>query len=452
MGASLGAAEAGASVVLAERYGFLGGNATAALVMPFVSFHTQSGAPEAVSSRRVFPRDHGPGVPVVAGVLKKLVARLSLTGDALEPSPETGYTVPFDPEAMKSAALSLLEEAGVELLLHSMASDVVTERPRPACERKRIGGVVFETKQGPVVVRANTVIDCTGDGDIAAFSGTPFEMGRDEDGLVQPMTLMFRMTGFDERAFSAFARSNERQWKGVHGLWDLVYEAAAAGELHLPREDILFFGGIRSGEVFVNSTRVAGVSGTNVVDLTRAELVARRQMSEIVRFLRRRVPGFERGYLVQSGGIGVRETRRVVGEYRLCMDDVMSGRKFSDVIARCPYPVDIHDPAGVGTRLERLPDGECYDIPLRCLIPRRVDCLLVAGRCISGSHEAHSSYRVMPTSVATGQAAGVCAALAAEYGHAPRAVPSSAVQRELLRQGASLGEDVSSRLSGSEVA
>jgi hypothetical protein len=146
---------------------------------------------------------------------------------------------------------------------------------------------------------------------------------------------------------------------------------------------------------------------------------------------------------VQSGvNVGVRETRRIIGDYQLTVDDVLGARKFDDAIARGAYPVDIHNPEGSGTVLRRLPPGEAYDIPLRCLLPRKAEGLLVAGRCISGTHEAHSSYRVMPIVMATGHAAGVCAAIAAKEGAQPRAVDPRRVQRELVRQGASLRREV----------
>jgi hypothetical protein len=435
LGAALGAAEAGARVILAERHGFLGGNATAALVMPLMSFHTQRGRPvPPAKQQRIMPQDHGPGDPVVAGVLDRLLGRLLSLGGAMAPSDQTGFTVPFDPELFKLAALDLLEEAGVELLLHAFASGIV------GTPSGVVDGVVFETKSGPVVVRAKTVVDCTGDGDVAALAGAPFEVGREGDGLVQPMTLMFRMVEFEQAAFEAYTRANPDQWRGVHGLRDLVRQATEAGELDLPREDILFFGTVQPREVAVNSTRVTGVLGIDVFDLTRAEVVARRQMMQIAAFFKKWVPGFAESYVVQSGvGIGIRETRRIVGEYRLDVDDVLAARKFDDGIARCAYPIDIHNPSGSGTRLERLPPGESYDIPLRCLLPQRVDGLLVAGRCISGSHEAHSSYRVMPTSVATGQAAGACAAIAVAEGRMPRDVDARRVQDVLRAQGATLG-------------
>ena len=220
---------------------------------------------------------------------------------------------------------------------------------------------------------------------------------------------------------------------------DLLRRATEEGRLELPREDMLFFATPHEHEVSVNSTRVTRVLGTDVWDLSYAEWCSRRQMRQISAFLRRYVPGFERSYVVQSGvNIGVRETRRILGDYQLTVQDVLNARKFEDAIARGSYPVDIHNPKGSGTLLKRLPPGEAYDIPLRCLLPRGSEGLLVAGRCLSGTHEAHSSYRVMPIAMATGQAAGVCAALAARKAAAPRSIDVKDVQGELRRQGASL--------------
>lgn len=436
LGAALGAAAAGASVVLVERYGFLGGNATVSLVMPLMSFHTQRGAPPPPAGQEVglMPTDHGPGDPVVAGVLRRLLERLIAVGGAIEPSPATGYTVPADPEIYKLVFMDLLDEAGVRFLFHAFASGVVDADGRR--------GVVFETKTGPVVVRAEVVVDCTGDGDVAAAAGAPFEVGRPDDALVQPMTLMFRMVDMERPAFAQYVRDNPGQWRGVHGLWDLVRKASDDGILQLPREDILFFGTPHPREVSVNSTRVGGLLALDVWDLTRAEWETRRQMRQIVRFFREYVPGFEESYVAQSGvNVGVRETRRILGEYQLDADDVLSARRFPDAIARGSYPIDIHNPSGgSGTVIENLPPGEAYDIPLRCLVPREVDWVLVAGRCISGTHEAHSSYRVTPIAMATGQAAGVCAALAVSSAKPPRAVDAAEVRKVLLDQGANLGE------------
>jgi hypothetical protein len=260
------------------------------------------------------------------------------------------------------------------------------------------------------------------------------------------MTLMFRMVEFERPRFAEYVREHPDQWRGVHGLWELVRKATEAGQLELPREDMLFFATPHDREVSVNSTRVGGVLGVNAWDLTTAEWQSRRQMRRIAAFLRDYVPGFADSYVVQSGvQVGVRETRRVQGDYVLTGEDILGARKFDDVIARGTYPVDIHSPTGKGTVLRAVPTGEAYDIPLRCLLPQGVDRLLVAGRCISGTHEAHSSYRVTPIAMATGQAAGVCAALAARSGRAPRHVDVGDVQEELVAQGANLGERASRR-------
>src|SRR5258708_673023 len=435
LGAAVGAAQAGARVVLAERYGFVGGNATAALVMPLMSLHTAHPTKEKKGATTLLPTDHGPGEAIIAGALKTLLEKLVKAGGAIEPSLATGYVVPFDPEWFKLIALEMLDEAGVQFLFHAFASGVLGGA-------ERVEGAVFETKSGPLAIRARVTIDCTGDGDVAVQAGAPSEVGR-ADGLVQPMTLMFRVVEFQRSNFEAYVTQNPKQWRGVHGLWDLVREATQAGELRLPREGILFFATPHEEEGSVNSTRVTRLLGTDVWDLSFAEGASRKQMRQIAQFLRRYVPGFEQSYVAQSGvQVGVRETRRVLGDYQLTVDDVLSARKFDDAIARGAYPVDIHNPAGTGTVLKRLPPGEAYDIPLRCLMPRSAEGLVVAGRCISGTHEAHSSYRVMPIVMATGQAAGVCGALAARRGVMPREVAVEQIQRELVRQGASLRPDL----------
>ena len=429
LGAALGAAQSGASVVLAERYGFLGGNATAALVMPLMSFHTQRPEFARADVTTLLPSDHGPGHPVIAGVLRQLLEELVRAGGAIAPSIHTGFVVPFDPEIFKLVALELLDAAGVQFLLHAFATDVLGG--------SNVEGAVFASKSGTVAVRARVVIDCTGDGDLGASAGAPFELGREPDRLCQPMTLMFRMVEFQPAAFHAYVREHPDEWRGVHGLWQLVRRATEAGELDLPREDILFFATAHEHELSINSTRVTRVLGCDVWDLTFAELESRRQLRQLAAFFRKYVPGFERAYVAQSGvNIGVRETRRITGEYRLTADDLLGARKFDDVIARGTYPVDIHNPEGRGTTLVRIPSGESYDVPLRALVPQVAENLLVAGRCISGSHEAHSSYRVMPIAMATGHAAGVCAALAARARTSPRSVPAGEVQAELRRHGA----------------
>ena len=433
IGAALGAAEAGARVLLVERYGFLGGSATAGLVLTMASYYTSSETKlERTNDVTLFPTDHGVGKPIIGGVWEKLVERLVLAGGAFAPSTKTGYMVPFDPEIFKLVTLEMLNAAGVELLFHCFASGVISNG-------NQIEGVVFETKSGPIVAKAKVIIDATGDGDVAAFAGASFEVGRSRDRMVQPMTLMFLIEGFVLQRFREYVLAHPDQWHGVNGLTALMQEASAKGELNVPRENILLFGNVHEGHVLVNSTRVLDTLGTDVWDLTRAELEGRKQVAELTRFFRKYVPGFEKAYVQQSGIITcVRESRRIMGEYVLTAKDVLEARQFEDAIALGSYPIDLHSPTGKGTILKKIKPGAAYSIPLRCLIPLEVDGLVVAGRCISGTHVANASYRTMPICVATGQAAGVCAALAAINSQSPRTVKAAEVQKELLRQGAIL--------------
>jgi hypothetical protein len=436
LGAALGAAEAGAKVLLAERYGFLGGSATAGLVVTMASYYTSSDIPlQKTNDVTLFPTDHGSGKPIIGGVWAKLVELLVSANGAFAPSVYTGFMVPFDPEVLKLVALEMLNAEGVELLFHSFASGVTMNG-------NELTGVIFETKSGPIVAKAKVIIDCTGDGDIAAFAGAPYEVGRGKDRMVQPMTLMFLMEGLVLERFKAYASAHPDQWHGVQGLSALMQLAAKRGELKVPRENVLLFANVRPNRVLVNSTRVLDTLGTDVWDLTRAELEGRRQVAELTRFFRKYVPGFEAAYVAQTGIITcVRESRRIMGEYLLTGKDVLDARKFEDVIALGSYPIDLHSPTGKGTILQKIKPGFAYSIPVRCLIPQKVENLLVAGRCISGTHIANASYRTMPICCATGHAAGVCAATALKTGKKPRAVDYKLVQEELQRQGAILKTD-----------
>ena len=322
LGAAAGAAQAGAGTILVERYGFLGGNATAALVMPLMSFHTQKPGPEKKGDRPLFlPSDHGPGNPVIAGALAGFIGRLVKDGGAIPPSLKTGYVVPFDPEIFKITALEMMDDLNVKMLFHSFASGIFRKNNR--------WNVIFETKSGPLVIEADIVVDCTGDGDIAAGAGAGFMIGRDTDRLVQPMTLMFRIAGFERELFRPFIKKHPDQWRGVHGLWDLIKIASDAGELDLQREDILFFDTMHEKELSVNSTRITRVLGVNAWDLSYAEWEGRRQVKQIAAFLKKYVPGFENSFTTQTGvNVGVRETRRIKGKYILTADDVLNAVKY----------------------------------------------------------------------------------------------------------------------------
>ena len=397
--AALAAGRNGVDVLLVEHYGFLGGAATAALVNPFMPY--QAG-----------------DKPIIAGVLAEIVEAMAAEGGVVWPE-LPGDALAFDPEIMKMVLLEKMQAAGVGLILHTTAVEAFVNDGV-------LGGVVIYNKSGRQTILAQVTVDATGDADIAWLAGAPVEKGREEDGLMQPVTLNFRMAGIDEE------RMPSRQ--EINKLYDLAKER---GEINNPRENVLVFKTTRPGELHFNTTRVAGIDGTSVLDLTRAEVESRRQTKEMVTFLRRHVPGFENAYLLATAPqIGIRETRRIKGEYVMTEEDVLEGRQFPDAVAQGSYCIDIHNPAGTGTVIKCLPPGAHYDIPYRCLVPLGVDNLLVAGRPISTTHVAHSSTRIMPICMAVGQAAGTAAAMAAHLNITPREINIVALQQLLRRQGA----------------
>lgn len=395
--AAIAAAEEGADTLLIERYGFLGGMATAGLVNPFMPWLAG-------------------GRPIIRGLFERIVQRLDDLGGWAGPRQGSA----FDAELLKFVADDLCAEAGVRLRLHTQLAAV------DAAEG-RVRRLAVASKSGLQTVRGELFIDGTGDGDLAAWAGAEVEIGRDEDHLCQPMTLCFRMLGVNLDAIPPRAE--------VNALYDA---AKARGEIENPRENVLFFFTTHDREVHFNTTRIVKLDATSAEDMTAAELEGRRQVRHMVRFLRAEVPGFADAWLQEMAPqIGIRESRRVMGDYVLSVDDVLEARKFEDGIARGSYAVDIHNPAGTGTVIKHLPPGEAYDIPYRCLTPRGLDNLLIAARCISCDHAAHSSLRVMPIVMAIGEAAGAAAARAREAGDV-RAIDVPALRQRLVERGASI--------------
>jgi hypothetical protein len=306
------------------------------------------------------------------------------------------------------------------------------------------------------------VVDATGDGDVAAAAGVPYESGG-ADGLPQAMTLMFDVGGVDLVKVFTYVKDNQDQFRfpklssdsdpmelaqgivSVAGYYDLVAQARAKGEYPLPGDLIFFIGRPRAGEVVFNTTHIGGVDGTKAVDLTRAEIEGRRQAVALVRFIKNYIPGFESAYLLRTAAqVGVRETRRIVGEYVFSAEDVIDARKFEDAIARLAYPVDVHGGRGDGyTRAEERvpalaapPPGDWYEVPYRCLLPLGVENLLIAGRCVSSTQEGHGATRIMPCCAAMGQAAGTAAALSIRENVSPRNLDRSLLLTTLREQGA----------------
>jgi len=426
--AAVAAGRLGARTVLIERYGFVGGMSTAALVYPWMTFHTERGE------------------QVIRGIAQEIVDRLMQRGGSpghLRDTIGFVHTVtPYDPEIYKVVAVEMLKEAGVKLLLHSFVDAVHTEG-------ERIRSVEITGKSGRMRVSGTMFVDTSGDADVAYLAGAPTLQGRDGDRRTQPMTMKFRMRGVDLAKVKQYMLDHPEDFyhktliaelpslslTGVQGFYS-QWKAAA---LPINRDQVLFFTGPAEDEVLVNCTRVQGLDGTDVEDLTLAEEEGRKQVLMMADFLRTRVPGFEKASISCVGAqIGVRESRRIVGLYTLTMEDVLAGRRFDDVIARSGYPIDIHDPSGKGVTAAWIEGDGAYDIPYRCLVAERITNLLAAGRCISTSHEALATTRLTPSCMATGQAAGTAAALACAQGVSPAQLDVRVLQHELRKANAVL--------------
>lgn len=427
--AALAAARKGRRVLLIEHLAFLGGWATAALVNPFMTHCTSDGK------------------PLIGGLYDELRDRLRESGDLLVNS--------FDTEAMKFALQEMLLEAGVRLRFHT-----AFESARYTASRTIVVGT--QSKSGSEEFECDRLIDCSGDGDAAVALGAKFETG-DENGVPQAVTLMFDMGGVDLERTLTYVRDHPDQMLfpklppsadpaqmangivSVAGYYDLVSEARANGEYSAPGDLIFFIGRPRKGEVVFNTTHVGHVDGTNAEDLTRAEIEGRRQMMSVVAFAKKYVPGFENAFLLRSPEhIGVRETRRIVGDYVFSARDVIEARKFEDSICRLAYPVDVHSGKGDGYTKDEgsssgpnnAAPGDWYEIPYRCLLPTGLANVLVAGRCASSTQAGHGAIRIMPACIAMGQAAGTAAAMSLDAGVSVRDVSADALLSALREQGA----------------
>ncbi len=428
--AALAAARSGARTLLVERYGFLGGTATASMVGPWMTFHSGDDR-------------------IVGGIAQEIVDRLVLRGGSSghvhDASDYVATITPFDPEIHKALLFEMMAESGVALLLHAWFLEAIVDGTR-------VAGVRVATVGGIRELRGACTIDATADAYVAASAGVPTQQG-DARGRVQPASLMFRLSHVDLAALSAYVRQHPEQMRSslkghertpdrltaVAGLYELWEAARARGEVTIPRELVSFFATPYPDEVTVNMTRVIGIDPLDPDDLTRAEVEARAQVTQLLAFFKHNVPGFANARIAATATqIGIRESRRIVGEYTLTAEDVLQGRAFDDAVARSAYPIDIHNPSGSGTTTHRLAPGAAYEIPYRCLVPTRVDDLLVAGRCISTTHEALASTRLTPTVMTLGQAAGTAAALSVQAGVSPRRLDPAALRARLIHDGVDL--------------
>lgn len=426
------AAKAAAStdkrIMLLERNGFLGGCATMSLVVPLMTFHA--------GERQI-----------IKGYAEELIERIKAeggsTGHIMDPLGVGPTVTPVDPEVYKYVAQEFLLESGVDIKFHSEVIDLeVIENG--------IKSLLVKTRSGIYKIEADYFIDATGDGDIAYLSGNPMEVGRISDGKCQPMSMMFRVGNVNIERVIEYADLHPEEFVihpdvkslrqveriAVSGFFSKIKEAAAKGEFNINRDRILFFELTRRGEVAVNMSRVIDRISTRDFDLSDATIKGRRQVFEIMRFLKKYIPGFEESILLETGSqIGVRETRRLKGKYVLTEYDIIEGRLFEDTIALGSWPIDIHDPEGKNLEIRGMKRGDYYGIPYRCLIPQNTENLIVTGRAISATHEAFASTRVSPICMALGQAAGMAALIANEQGVKIMDVPFDLLRERLKKSG-----------------
>ena len=336
-------------------------------------------------------------------------------------------TIYIDPANHILTWIELLEQSGAEMLMYTMAC-------QPIMDNDTIKGVIVENKSGRSAILSKVVIDATGDGDIAARAGAEYYMGREKDTSMQPATLMFKVGGVDMNS-AVFPGSFEDTVETHNG----ELQALAKKLLPHPAGHVLLYPSPIPGVVTVNMTNTICIDGTNAQSLTQAEINCRKQIPAIVDFLRQYVPGYKDCYVVATGGMmGVRETRHFAGLYTLTEHDILSRRLFDDwVVLGAEFNFDIHNMTGssldsTGVQA-KFPTHTKYSIPYRCLIPQKIRGLLLAGRNISGTHMAHSNFRVMPICIAMGEGAGIAAALAAKNGMDVRDVDAHEIQQHLLK-------------------
>lgn len=405
--AALAASRNGCKVLLIEQSGALGGAANTCLINPFMpnrtKIHKENGETEILElSRGIF-----------AEICERLKSMDAITGNR------------FHEEYLKLILDDMLEEAGVDVLFHSTLCDV-------SVENEKLTDVTVITKSGKISFSAKQYIDCTGDADLAVMSGCPYHLGRESDNLCQPMTLCFRIANVDEDEF--FTPECNEQRQAIYKRWQ------AEGKTSNPRENILLFRTTVKGVVHFNTTRVVRKNPVDPFDVSWAEREARRQMYDIYRMLKEELPSFRDAQIISSAAwIGARESRMIDGEHLLNEEELKNCTVFPDAIAAGNYDIDIHNPEGSGTSHYYFPDGEYYTIPYRSLVPKNIDNLLVAGRCISSTHEAQASYRIMPIVCCLGEAAGVGASVAVKNGCTPRDADIKEIQKILLDNGAFLG-------------
>jgi hypothetical protein len=426
--AAIAAARAGAKVLIVEQLGLLGGTQSAAWVTPMM--------PNKILEESL---THGINDEIIHRAAK------------LDPPPteKSGDLLWFNPVTLAFVLDDMAAEAGVRVLFHTFISDAVVEGDT-------ITGIVIENKSGRQRINARVIVDCTGDADVAVYAGVPTVSGDPEDGHNQPMSLRFALAGVDQERAAAFMADElgmacyarpplfeigTGEAKNTP-LGPLIQEAIAAGVLE---EDDLgylqFFSMLgRPGELAFNCPRISGLSSTSAWDLSLAQQIGRQKIRRIATFFKKYIRGFENSYIgTVAPMVGVRESRRIVGDYTLTEEDFLNEARFPDSVARNSYPIDIHSVKNKsGIVMKHLPKGHYHEIPYRCMLPQKVENLIVAGRCLSATFAAQAAVRIQQNCRALGEAAGIAAAMAVESKIPVRNIDTDELRRRLNAQGAQI--------------
>ncbi len=404
--AAVAAAREGLDVLIVEQSGAFGGAINTQLVFPYMKHWDDD---PTTGERTLYS----------AGLFSEMKRREKELSDNHD---TTWYRDRiFAPEYLKIALDQMIMEAGVDVLFHTTLVGVKTEG-------ESIRAIEVHTKSGFMTLQAPFFVDATGDGDLFALAGCEFQLGRESDGLCQPMTTCFRCSGV----------KIDQMYEEDEKFLDALYkEYRAQGKIKNPRENIWFTRGIDTDVVHFNSTRIIKCDPTNVFEVSRAELESRAQILELHRFLKEHSPAYKDAKIISiATHIGVRESRKLKGVHILTAEELKDCVKFEDSIACGNYDIDIHNPSGTGTYIHVFEPGTYYTIPYRSLLPKEYTNLVVAGRCLSATHEAHSAVRIMSTCACMGEAAGTAIGVAKNTGKNVHTVDVQAVRQKLKDYGA----------------
>lgn len=440
--AAIAAARNGAKTLIIDQNGYFGGTLTANGVGPMMTY---------------FAGDKQVILGLGQEMVERLVERGYSPGHVLDSTNYISYVTPFSAEGLKIVLDEMVSEVGADVLFHTYLIGLEKE----AGEIKNISIV---NKDGISHISSKIFIDATGDGDLAVMSEVPFQLGRETDNAMQPMTMNLKVYGVDTQKLREAVLNDPVKFPRLNrdldvmknteilsfvGFDDEFKKAKEEGRISIPREDILFFETNVPGEFIMNTSRIINESGVSAEGLTRAEMIGRKQCEELYHFLVESVPGFENAKIAYSGpSVGVRGTRQIKGKYTLTNQDVLENKPFKSTIAHSGYPIDIHNPKGEGTvsvhanqteevaheKFDKSVFDSYYRIPYEIMITNEISNLIVTGRCVSASFEAQAAIRTTPTMTALGQAAGTAAAIAVSKKEAIGDIDIKVLQNKLIEQ------------------